>query len=288
MTPDTEICGKCGKEKSGRVLGSITQWLLHVDSCTCDRLKVAPEFNQEVELCSTCGLRLPSGRPGSMTQWIFSSSICKCQAPHFAEEALTGTLGEREPGPSRESADGVTEEPEREPELELDPTRFPTQRYRATKVLGKGGSGFVYLCHDRLLNKQVAVKTLRQLSAEQLISFQTEARANSKLNHPAILQLLDFGPTESGSPYMVLEYFESITLADYLVEQGPLSVIDAVHVFERVTSALATAHEQGIFHRDLKPSNILISTKLTNEPPEIRLIDFGVAEIQRNTMPIVV
>lgn len=285
MVQEAEVCPKCGREKSRQMLGSVTQWLLDVDSCNCDRLKVAPEFNQEIQLCPACGLKVPSGRSGSMTQWIFSSSICKCQAPRLAG-MVAGNLSSSEARTFAES-EGAGADIEPEPDLELDPTRFPAERYRGIKVLGKGGSGFVYLCQDRLLNKKVAVKTLRQLTAEQLVSFQAEARANSKLNHPAILTLLDFGPTESGSPYMVLEYFESITLADYLEKQGPLSVIDAIHVFERVTSALATAHEQGIFHRDLKPSNILISTKLSNEPPEIRLIDFGVAEIQRNTMPTI-
>src|SRR5262249_30984498 len=126
------------------------------------------------------------------------------------------------------------------------------ERYKAISELGTGGSSTVYLCRDRLLGKKVAVKTLNQLTSEQLISFQTEARANSKLSHPAILTLLDFGPTESGAPYMVLEYFNGITLDRYIQKRGPLSLALLKHVIERITSALIVAHQMGIFHRDLK------------------------------------
>src|SRR5262249_6333224 len=146
------------------------------------------------------------------------------------------------------------------------------------------GSSTVYLCKDRLLRKSVAVKTLRKLTNEQLISFQTEARANSKLNHPSILTLIDFGPTESGAPYMVLEYFDGFTLDEIIREHGPLSLPLVKHVFERIASALTAAHQMGIFHRDLKPSNILIE-KTEKIEPEVKLIDFGVAQIKRETEP---
>lgn len=181
-----------------------------------------------------------------------------------------------------------------EPELTLDPAKFPVDRYKAIEVLGMGGSGTVYLCRDRLLNKKVAVKTLHQLTAGELISFQKEARANSKLSHPAILTLIDFGPTECGAPYMVLEFFQGITLAQHLARHGPLSLSRFVQIFDKIASALAHAHSQGIYHRDVKPSNILIS-KIEDwhqggqdTAPEVRLIDFGIAAVNRDTMKAIV
>lgn len=179
-------------------------------------------------------------------------------------------------------------------ELALDPERFPVQRYKPLQELGKGASGSVYLCRDRMLGEKVAVKTLRQLNGEQLIAFQSEARANSKLNHQAIITLLDFGPTPGGTPYMVLAYFKGVTLEEFLRKHGALPTNMFKQVFEQITSALTHAHSKGIFHRDLKPSNILIGRGETNERIttestatnlQVKLIDFGVARIKEDTAP---
>lgn len=162
--------------------------------------------------------------------------------------------------------------------LSLDPKHFPLDRYLPLIELGSGTSGKVYLCSDRLLKKQVAVKTLRMLSKEQFVAFQTEARATSKLKHPAILSLLDFGPTESGEPYMVLEYFDSQSLDNFIRERGLLDAQSLQQIFVQIASALALSHSMGIFHRDLKPHNILIS-RSQNSELEVRLIDFGAATL---------
>lgn len=188
-------------------------------------------------------------------------------------------------------------------ELVLNAEQFPIERYKAVRELGKGGGGTVYLCWDRLLGKQVAVKTLQKLTSEQLISFQREARATSKLSHPAIVQLLDFGPTRSTAPYMVLEYFDGMTLEQFIQRYGVLTLPAFKSVFSRIASALALAHSMGVFHRDLKPSNILIGgvdcdqAELKEAQPsiapammstlEVKLIDFGIARIREDAEPVV-
>lgn len=151
------------------------------------------------------------------------------------------------------------------------------ERYKPLEELGSGSSGKVYLCVDRLLRKRVAVKTLRTLSTEQFVAFQTEARATSRLKHPAILNLLDFGPTEGGEPYMVLEYFDSQTLTNFIRANGTLDARTVQQIFMPIASALAMAHDMGIFHRDLKPQNILISS--SGNQFEVKLIDFGTATV---------
>lgn len=208
-----------------------------------------------------------------MTQWIFRSDLCGCQRSDDGWSLAAG---------SPDSDDG--------PELELDPSTFPVERYKPLRELGSGASGTVYGCRDRLLGKLVAVKILRKLTAEQLVAFQNEARATSKLNHPAILKLLDFGPTDSGIPYMVLEYFNSITLGEYIEERGPLEIPQFLHVFLPIVAALGVAHSSGIFHRDLKPSNILISRceRTESGAPAVKLIDFGVAQVKQDTYPSIV
>jgi Serine/threonine protein kinase len=155
-----------------------------------------------------------------MTQWIFRAELCACERTD---------IGWKFDFDSR----GIESSPDTgdEKELQLDPSAFPVERYKPLCELGSGASGTVYGCRDKLLGKPVAVKILHRLTAEQLVAFQNEARATSKLHHPAILQLLDFGPTDSGIPYMVLEYFNSITLGDYIDSHGPLEVSQFLQYF---------------------------------------------------------
>jgi Serine/threonine protein kinase len=166
-----------------------------------------------------------------------------------------------------------------EPELEVDPGKFPLERYKPILLLGKGAAGSVYLCRDRLLGKKVAVKTLTELSPTQLIAFQLEAKATSKLTHPSIVTVMDFGATESGCPFMVMEYIDGISLEDLLQQTGGLSIYDALTIALKISLALSYVHGFHIFHRDIKPSNILLATNEKGQH-DVWLIDFGVAHIK--------
>ncbi|MBX9691198.1 MAG: serine/threonine protein kinase [Cyanobacteria bacterium] len=111
------------------------------------------------------------------------------------------------------------------------------------------------------------------------LAFQDEARVTSKLSHQSIVRILDFGPTGSGSPYMVLEYIDkAVSLQQFILDNGPLSNKQAVEIFSRVADALAYAHNVGIYHRDLKPSNVLLY-RTDSESTFVKLIDFGIAKV---------
>jgi len=216
--------------------------------------------------CQICKRVIAESRSGSLTQWVFGEP-CKCENPQ----------PDRVPEQFKGASFNADEEDPNEVELEVDPEKFPSERYKALAVLGAGVSGTVYLGRDRLLRKRVAVKVLKTLEKDALIAFQNEAKTTSKLSHPNIVKILDFGITSGGVPYMVMEYVAGVSLEHYVTEQGPLDAVSAVSVFSKLAQALDYAHECGILHRDLKPSNILVNEKLGLE---VYIIDFGVAKMQ--------
>ncbi len=188
------------------------------------------------------------------------------------------------PTSKSESSAEKSETRKEEPELSIASEQFPIERYKPIAKLGHGASGTVYLSRDRLLKKKVGVKVLNHLSGEQLIAFQNEAKLTSKLKHPNIIQVLDFGPTPSGFPYMVLEYSDRvISLSTSLQENGPLDVRVAIDVFSKIADALEYAHSMRIFHRDLKPSNTLF-TYADKSDISVKLIDFGVAFMRKESL----
>lgn len=152
-----------------------------------------------------------------------------------------------------------------------------TDRYEILTLLGQGGMSLVYKAKDKMLDRIVAIKTLtvKSLSEQQYVQFQQEARALSNLKHGCIMEILDFGMTKSGKPYMVLEYIEGTSLSKHLESLGPLPVEIALPIFSDLCQALSHAHQKGILHRDIKPSNIILIRSQSGYYPKI--IDFGLA-----------
>ncbi|HWC11876.1 MAG TPA: protein kinase, partial [Acidimicrobiales bacterium] len=139
--------------------------------------------------------------------------------------------------------------------------RVLSGRYRVVRHLARGGMAEVYLAHDQLLDRRVAVKVLFPELAQDgsfVERFRREARAAAGLNHHNIVSVYDFGEDE-GSYYIVMEYVEGTTLRDVIRSEGPLEPARAAEVGAEVAAALAIAHQHGIVHRDVKPGNVLIS-----------------------------
>ncbi|HMY04231.1 MAG TPA: serine/threonine-protein kinase, partial [Candidatus Obscuribacter sp.] len=136
-------------------------------------------------------------------------------------------------------------------------------RYEILDTIGDGAMGRVYLARHKLMKRQVAVKMMHP----QLISgksalrrFQKEAELASALNHPNILTVYDFGVTETGSPYLVMDYLQGKELLHVLKDEGHLPQSRGLHIFKQVCAGLAHAHDKGVVHRDLKPSNVMLVT----------------------------
>src|SRR5215213_333895 len=177
----------------------------------------------------------------------------------------------------------------------LPGSQLLAERYFLEKQLGRGAMGQVYLATDRKFKaRKVAVKTVRQdlLSSEDLqegeaISrFAREAESAASIQHPNVVGVTDFGKTEDGVFYLVMEYVEGETLHRLLRREGTLTVKRAVNLLKQIAEGVEAAHEAGILHRDLKPANIFIMQKKTGKSEDgfIKVGDFGLAKIVNQTV----
>jgi uncharacterized RDD family membrane protein YckC len=151
-------------------------------------------------------------------------------------------------------------------------------------LLGEGGMGTVYLAHDVSLDRPVAIKVLRRELGDKPELFErliAEARAQARLQHPNVVNVYYIG-THAGAPYFAMEYVRGETLAERLVQHGPLRWEEALEYVIETTRALLDAHQRGIVHRDVKPSNLLLAPlgpQPAREAPQghIKVADFGLA-----------
>jgi serine/threonine protein kinase len=153
--------------------------------------------------------------------------------------------------------------------------RVLSGRYRLERHLARGGMGEVYLAHDELLNRTVAVKELFPELAQDAAfveRFRREAQAAAALNHPNVVSVYDFGDAD-GVYFIVMEYVDGQTLRDIIREEGQMAPAEAVDIAAEIAAALAAAHEQGLVHRDVKPPNVLI----TKADGTVKVADFGIA-----------
>ena len=147
-------------------------------------------------------------------------------------------------------------------------------RYKILMQIGGGGMSHVYLAHDVILNRDVAIKILRyDFSNEEELQkrFQREALSATSLLHPNIVSVYDVGE-DAEMHYIVMEYIEGKTLKKYIQEFAPLSPARTLQIMKQLASAMAHAHEYGIIHRDIKPQNVLM-----NEDGTVKIADFGIA-----------
>ncbi|MDB4932863.1 MAG: serine/threonine protein kinase [Myxococcaceae bacterium] len=159
--------------------------------------------------------------------------------------------------------------------------------YVILEAVGAGGMGRVYRAEQTALGKTLAVKVIHpHLAGDEASAarFYAEARACSRLNHPNSVSVLDFGRTEDGLLFIVMEYLRGIDLARLIWESGPLQPPRAVEVIRQVLAALAEAHAAEIIHRDIKPENILVESLRTGDD-FVKVVDFGLAKIRSDASP---
>ncbi|MBX3435386.1 MAG: serine/threonine protein kinase [Pirellulales bacterium] len=153
-------------------------------------------------------------------------------------------------------------------------------QYRLKRMLGSGGMGEVYLAEHQMMKRPCAIKIIRPEKAgdpKVLARFEREVRATAKLSHWNSIDIYDYGRTEDGTFYYVMEFLPGHNIGELVNAHGPLPAARIIHLMRQVCDALAEAHEQGLIHRDIKPANIYCAYR-GGLFDVAKLLDFGLAK----------
>src|SRR5262249_10388882 len=153
-------------------------------------------------------------------------------------------------------------------------------QYKLKKLIGSGGMGEVYLAEHLLLKRPCAIKIIRPEKAgdpKVLARFEREVQATAKLSHWNSVDIYDYGRTDDGTFYYVMEFLPGMNLSQLVQGYGPVTAARAIHLIRQVCNALSEAHEQNLVHRDIKPANIFAAIR-GGRYDVAKLLDFGLAK----------
>lgn len=156
-------------------------------------------------------------------------------------------------------------------------------KYRIDAKVGAGGMGAVYRATRLMIGDEVAIKILHaeQSDPKAAERFRREAQAAARLKHPNAVTIHDFGVTDDGLQYLVMDLVEGESLRRIIKQQGPLTPSASVEIINQVCAALDEAHRHGIIHRDIKPDNIIVNVSVTGL--HVKVLDFGIAKLRDDT-----
>ena len=155
-------------------------------------------------------------------------------------------------------------------------------RYRLESALGTGGMAVVYKAHDTTLERQVAIKLLRQRFSRDPAfrdRFHQEAKAAANLSHSNVVTVYDFG-LDDNRLYIVMEYVPGTNLKDMIKERGNFSIDDTMNLLSQACFGIGYAHRSGLVHCDVKPHNMLVTPS-----NRVKVTDFGIARVMATILP---
>jgi serine/threonine protein kinase len=160
-------------------------------------------------------------------------------------------------------------------------------RYEVISFIGSGGMSFVYMVRNRSLDSVLALKMMQprlKNDKEMIARFKQEAQTVSCLNHPNVVAVHDFGVTEEGRLFMVMDFVPGVSLAELIATEGRLPPERALPIILQTCRAVAHAHERDVIHRDIKPSNIMVFDD-EHQQNRVKIVDFGIAKLQGSEGP---
>lgn len=227
------------------------------------------------EACERCG-KPKSGNFGStITRWVFKLDTCECKPNAAGTSHALAAPELPKPDTNRSSDANRTEQPS-ETSIDLG------DRYEIIELIGQGGMGTVYRVRDKVLEKEFAVKVLRDDFATDpsaIERFKQEADAASDLTHPNMLATYGRGSTASGAHYIVMDFLEGESLSQILKRETRLDATRVIDISTQICDALAHAHMKSLIHRDLKPSNIMLTGE-ESVAQTVKVLDFGIAKLK--------
>lgn len=153
-------------------------------------------------------------------------------------------------------------------------------QYRLGRRLGAGGMGEVYLAEHQLLKRPCALKLIhasRAADPRAMARFEREVRTTAQLSHPNTVEIYDYGRTDDGTFYYVMEFLRGLSLDELVARHGPLPPGRVIYLLRQACGALSEAHAAGMIHRDIKPANIFASRR-GNLHDFVKLLDFGLVK----------
>jgi serine/threonine-protein kinase len=157
-------------------------------------------------------------------------------------------------------------------------------QYQLVRQIGEGGMGEVYLAEHSLLKRPCAMKLIKAESVNDpllLARFEREVQSSARLAHHNTIEIYDYGHTDDGTFYYVMEYLQGVNLADLVRDEGALPPGRVIHLFRQVCAGLAEAHGLGLVHRDLKPANIFVA-RIGGESDVAKVLDFGLVKLTKD------
>jgi hypothetical protein len=157
-------------------------------------------------------------------------------------------------------------------------------QYRLIRKLGEGGMGEVHLAEHQLLKRPCALKLIKAEAGADPIAlarFEREVQSAARLTHPNTIEIFDYGHTDDGTFYYVMEYLQGMSLAELLREAGPLPPGRVIYLFRQACAGLAEAHGLGLVHRDLKPANMFVAVR-GGESDVAKVLDFGLVKVTQD------